>query len=105
MRYVLALPGIDIKVHLLTRIAQNSNEILAEFANQKTEDGGFILDLIHRLLGVGSEFSFGHLVFKTFGQNFYKSLWHKSINAKKRPFKNCQKCAEIYRNVRVLSKN
>jgi hypothetical protein len=37
MRYVLALPGIDIKVHLLTRIAQNSNEILAEFANQKTE--------------------------------------------------------------------
>jgi hypothetical protein len=70
----LALPGIDIKVHLLTRIAQNSNEILAEFANQNTEDGGFILDLIHRLLGVASEFSFGHLVFKTFGQNFYKSL-------------------------------
>jgi hypothetical protein len=43
----LALPGIDIKVHLLTRIAQNSNEILAEFANQNTEDGGLILDLIH----------------------------------------------------------
>lgn len=34
-------------MHLLTRIAQNSNEILAEFANQNTEHGGFILDLIH----------------------------------------------------------
>jgi hypothetical protein len=40
-----------------------------------------------------SYLTFGHLVFKTLGQNFYKSLNIKRIGAKVKKPKNEQKCA------------
>ncbi len=52
-----------------------------------------------------SDPAFGHLVFKTFRKNFYKSLSTKRIGAKPEKFKNKQKCAEIDRNARVLTRN
>ena len=48
---------------------------------------------------------FGHLVVKTFGENFYKSFFDKGINAKLKMPKNEQKCAEMNRNARVLNRN
>jgi len=96
-------------VHLLTRIGQNSKQIIGI---QKTEDRirkskvrGPIPDLYHRLLGVVGHVVFGHLVFKTFGENFYKCLGDKSIDVKPKKSKNKRKCAEIDRDARVLSRN
>ncbi len=99
-------------MHLLTRIGQNSKQIVVEFANQNTEDrgqktenSGLILDLVCRFLGFARHVAFGHVVVKTFGKNFYKCLSDKSINAKVKKSKNEQKCAEIDRNARVLNRN
>jgi len=47
----------------------------------------------------------GHLVFKTFDKNCYKCMSIKSISAKVKKSKNEQKCAEIDKNARVLSRN
>ena len=47
---------------------------------------------------------FRHLVFKTNSENSYNSLICQGISAKRQKFKNEQKCAEIYRNARVLNR-